>query len=146
MWAAITNVLGSLTKPIADYYTRKRELSLEEHKAALELVRAQAERQAQLIREGLAADMQWEQAMVEQAGTGWKDEITFLAVLTPFWLCFVTWGDFDGAAIVARGFEAIARMPNWFVLLATTIFFANYGIRYWRRSLYDTEAPAQKAP
>jgi hypothetical protein len=140
MYQAIAGGIAGLVSPIANYFTRKRELKSQEHENALKLMAAEGERHAHLILQGLAADMQWEQAMTEQAATGWKDEVTFLAVLTPFWLCFISWGDFDGAAVVDRGFKAIDLMPDWFVLLATVIFFANYGIRFWRRSQYDTPA------
>lgn len=137
MWQAIIGGVSGIIAPITTHFTRRRELKSAEHQAKLKIVEAQGERQAALIREGLAADMQWEQAMVEQAGSGWKDELTFLLVSIPFVLVFIP--GFDEP--VARGFEAIDKMPQWFVLLATTIFFANYGIRFWRRSQFDTPDP-----
>jgi hypothetical protein len=142
MWQAIIGGVSGIIAPVTTHFTRRRELKSAEHQAKIAIVAATGERQAALIREGLTADMQWEEAMVAQAGSGWKDEATFLLVSIPFGLCF--WP--AGAVLVSNGFDAIGKMPDWFVLLATTIMFANYGIRFWRRSQYDTPATSHQAP
>lgn len=114
MWVqAVGGVVGGLVKPITDYFTRKKELSAQEHANALKLLEAQGERQAQLIREGLAADANWEMEFARQAATSWKDEYTLLLFSIPAVLAFVRIGGFDGPAIVSAGFEAISGMPLW---------------------------------
>lgn len=145
MWQAITAAIGGIVQPIAGYFQRRRELTAQEHANALKVLEAQGERAAALVKLGFAADMQWEQAMVEQAATGWKDELTFLLVSIPAVLAFVKTDSFDGAAVVLEGFRAIDAMPWYYQTIFCSVLAANYGIRWWRRSQYDTENPTQQA-
>lgn len=130
----IGGVLGGLVAPITNYFQRKRELSLEEHKAALEILRAQGERQAQLIRDGLAADANWEMEFARQASTSWKDEYTLFLFSIPAVLAFIPGYD----QIVKAGFAAISEMPVWYQTGFLTMSLATIGVRWWRRTQSDT--------
>lgn len=131
---ALSSILGGLTGPVADYFKRRSEIKLEKFKAELEAVRATGERQAQLIREGLAADASWEMEFARQAANSWKDEYTLLVVSIPLVMAFI-----PGLAVyVEAGFKSFAATPVWYQVMVQAIFYATYGIRLWRRNISDT--------
>jgi hypothetical protein len=132
--AGILDIASAILRPISDYFQRRKELEVEQHKADLEIVRAQGERQAQLAKDGLAADAAWEMEFARQAGNSWKDEYELLLLSIPMIMCFVPGWD----VYVANGFASLSKTPLWFQSLLVTIFLANYGIRNYRRTISDT--------
>lgn len=128
-----TSLVEGLTGPVATYLTRRAELKAQEHQNQIDILKAQGERQSQLTLAGLTADAAWEQEFARQAATSWKDEFELLVLSVPLILCFTPW-----AYIVKRGFDAIGQTPRWFQFLVITIYLANYGIRYWRKTQSDT--------
>lgn len=134
----ISAILGKgIVEPVANYYTRRQELNAAKHDAKLKFETAKGERQAELIKIGLAADATWE---VEQIrNSGWKDEYVLIILSIPSILSFIKVGTFDGAAIVAEGFSALEGTPEWYRWLILMVFTAVFGIRIWRRQQYDTE-------
>ena len=130
----VLDVLGVVFKPIADYFNKRQEIKAQEHQNQLEMIKAQGERQAQLMRDGLTADMAWETEFAKQAATSWKDEYTLLVVSVPLVMAFVP----GLAQYVAAGFVAFAGTPLWYQVMVQTIFYATYGIRLWRRNQSDT--------
>jgi len=127
-------VFGPLVSGISSYMNKRQEIKAQEHQNDLELLKAQGERQAKLISDGLAADANWEMEFARQANTSWKDEYTLIVVSIPAILAFVP--GYDG--YVSHGFDALAKTPVWYQIMLVTIFFATYGIRYWRRTQSDT--------
>lgn len=125
---------GGVTQPVTTMITRRAELSLERHKATLEIIKAQGDRQAKLLSEGLAADANWEMEFARQAQGSWKDEYTLLVVSVPAVMAFIP----KYSVYVAQGFDALAKTPVWYQVALLSIFLATYGIRYWRRSQSDT--------
>lgn len=135
----ISGLLGKgIVEPIASYYSRKQELKQAKFEAQLKAEQAAGERRAQLIRDGLAADANWEMEFARQAASSWKDEYTLIVVSIPAILAFVRVGPFDGPAIVSAGFDALSRTPLWYQGMLLSLFLATVGIRYWRRSQSDT--------
>lgn len=130
----VTDIITSAIKPIGDYFTKRQELKSIEHQNEVELLKAQGERQSKLASEGLTADANWEMEFARQAATSWKDEYTLLVVSVPAVMCFVPGWD----RYVLLGFEALAKAPIWYQVMLVAIFFATYGIRYWRRSQSDS--------
>jgi len=131
-------VLGAVTGPVATYFTRRAELKQARFEAELKFEQAKGDRAAQLIREGLAADANWEMEFARQAQNSWKDEYTLGVVSLPAVLCFVSIGTFDGAAVVTRGFAALSGTPLWFQTILGIMFCATVGVRWWRREQSDT--------
>lgn len=131
LWSML---VGKLPEVAATYFTRRAELRAQEHQNQLELEKARGDRQAKLISEGLAADANWEMEFAKQAGSSWKDEYTLIVVSIPAILAFIPGAD----KYVARGFAALSQTPVWYQVMLVTIFFATYGIRYWRRTQSDT--------
>ena len=135
----IKALLGKgLVEPVADYYKRKQELKQAKFEAQLKFEQAKGDRQAQLIREGLAADANWEMEFARQAAASWKDEYTLIVVSIPAVLAFMRSKWFDGPSIVADGFAALAATPTWYQILLCSMFGATVGIRWWRRTQSDT--------
>lgn len=133
MWASI---VGGLISPIANFFTRRAELSAQSHQLALQIQDAQAKRQIDLIAQGKADDAAWErQALVSNAG--WRGSFELLVLTVPAVMCFIP--GLDG--YVRAGFAALAQTPPWFQWLFVTVYCANYGIRLgsyglqlWRRN------------
>lgn len=130
----ILSILGGVPELIGKYVTRRMEIKAEDRQQERAIKKALVERQIELISQGLHADMQWELEMAKQAASSWKDEYTLIVVSIPAILCFVP----GGASYVASGFEALDKTPTWYQITFISIFLATYGIRWWRRSQYDT--------
>jgi hypothetical protein len=130
----IVDIFGVILKPIGDYFTRRAEIKAAEHAADVAVAQATGERQAQLIKDGLAADAAWEMEFARQAASSWKDEYELLILSVPMIMCFFP----KGAVLVTAGFAALSGTPVWFQGLLITIFLANYGIRNYRRTVSDT--------
>ena len=136
----IQALLGKgIVEPVATYWNRRQELKAAKYEATLAHIRATADRQASLIREGLAADANWEMEFARQAASSWKDEYTLLVVSIPAVLAFIRTAWLDGPAIVLAGFQSLAQTPMWYQILLGTMFGATVGVRWWRRRQYDTE-------
>lgn len=134
----IDKILGGVAGPVVDYFKRRMELKEEGRQQEREIKKALAERQIALIQQGLTADMNWEMEFAQQARNSWKDEYTLAVVSLPAVLSFIHTDWLDGPRIVSEGFSALALTPTWYQIMLVTIFFATYGIRYWRRTQSDT--------
>ena len=139
--AAAVKVTGALTTPIVGYFQRKAEIAAEDRQQERALKRAEIDRRIELISKGLTADMNWEMEFARQAASSWKDEYTLLVVSVPALLAFIP-KDMDewqgGAYYVTEGFRALRETPGWYQLLLVSLFFATFGIRYFRRNQSDT--------
>jgi hypothetical protein len=135
----VAKVLGGLAAPVVGYLERRGELKQARFEAQLKMEQALGDRQAQLIREGLAADANWEMEFARQAATSNKDEWILAIVSVPAILCFVKFGPVDGPAIVAAGMAALNATPWWFQAIMGSMFLHTIGVRWWRRRQYDTE-------
>jgi hypothetical protein len=133
-----SSVISGLTGPVATYFTRRAEIKQAKFEATLKFEQAKGDRQAQLIRDGLAADANWEMVFAQQAASSWKDEYTLIVVSVPMFLSFIKTSFLDGPGIVSQGFGALGTTPAWYQLVLISIFLATYGIRYWRRNQSDT--------
>lgn len=127
----ITGAITGIVSPVTTLIQRKAELSEAQHVADLAAVKAQGDRQAQLITQGLSDDAAWEMESIRAAG--WARHFELIVVSIPLVLCFTKY-----AYIVQQGFDALSKTPQWFQWLVLIIFCANYGIRLWRRTQSDT--------
>lgn len=127
-------LLGNITTPVVEYFNTRQEIKSKEKIRQMELKDAIHQRQIELIREGLHADMNWEMEFAKQAASSWKDEYTLIVVSIPAILAFIP----AGAPIVSDGFKALSETPMWYQGLLISLFLATVGIRYWRRSQSDT--------
>lgn len=134
----IGTLLKNVTEPVVAYFNTRQELKSKERIRKEELKDAIHQRQVDLIKEGLHADMNWEMEFAKQAQTSWKDEYTLIVVSIPAILAFVKTSWLDGPTIVGQGFQALAQTPLWYQTLLISLFMATVGIRWWRRNQSDT--------
>ncbi len=130
----ISDIISGVLKPLGDYFNKRQDIKAQEHQNDMELLKAQGERAAQQVRDGLAADMAWEQEFAKQAASSWKDEYTLVVVSIPLIMAFIP----GMSQYVTAGFAAFAGTPLWYQVMVQTIFYATYGIRLWRRQQSDT--------
>jgi hypothetical protein len=114
--------------------TRRMEIKAQEHQNKIELLKAQGERAAKAVSEGLAADAAWELESLRAHAGGWKDEFVLIVLSIPLVLCFFP----QGAPIVAAGFASLGSTPLWYQTALVSVFLATYGIRWYRRTQSDT--------
>lgn len=127
-------LLKNITDPVVSYFNTRQEIKSKEKIRQMELKDAIHQRQIDLIKEGLHADMNWEMQFAQQAASSWKDEYTLLVVSIPAILAFIP----GCSQTVLDGFTALAQTPLWYQGLLISLFLATVGIRYWRRSQSDT--------
>lgn len=142
----LKDIIGGLAAPVVGYLQRRAELKQAQFEARLKFEQAQGDRMAQLIREGLAADANWEMEFARQAATSNKDEWILAIVAIPAVLCFVKVGPFDGAAVVEAGMAALNATPWWFQAIMGSMFLHTIGVRWWRRTQFDTDQSNDPAP
>ncbi len=136
LWASIVKgVIGDgIGNNVVAYLSKKAELKAAAARQKLEMEEAVHQRKVDLIKQGLTADMSWEQTFADQAASTWKDEYSLIIVSIPAVLAFVP--GFD--VYVANGFRALSDTPAWYQLVLISLFLATVGIRYWRRGQSDT--------
>jgi hypothetical protein len=127
-------VLGTVTKPVSEYFTRRQEIKAQDRQQERAIKAAQVERQIELIKQGMHADATWELESLKAHTGGWKDEFVLIMFAIPFILCFIP----SMAPYVGAGFSAIAGTPVWYQIGSMSVFLATYGIRWWRRTQSDT--------
>lgn len=135
----VRSVTSGLAAPVLDYLKHRQEIRSRERIRKEELKDADHERQVALRRDGLTADATWELESIKAHADGWKDEYIMAVYSLPAWLCFIKYGEFDGAAVVSSGFQALSGTPMWYQVAFVSISLAPFGIRAWRRQQYDTE-------
>lgn len=128
------SLLSGVPETIGKYFTRKMEIKAEDRQQERAVQKALTERKIELISQGLTADMNWEMAFANEAANTWKDEFELLVLTIPLVMCFVP----GLAPYVLDGFNVLAQCPSWFLFLVISVYLANYGIRYWRKTQSDT--------
>lgn len=128
----IAAIITGAIKPIGDFFNRRQEIKAANHQAELKVIEAQGTRTAEAIKEDLHADAAWELEQIKNSG--YKDEWVLLVISVPLVGCFIP----SIAPHILRGFEVLAKTPDWYQWLIMLIFTAVYGIRLWRRQQTDT--------
>lgn len=123
-----SSIASGLVAPITNYFNTKQQLAAQATENQLKIAQATGDRQADLIKTGLAADAAWEMASITAGQSSRNFELYVISI--PLVLCFTPW-----SAVVKKGFDAISQTPSWFQLVFCSIFLANYGIRLWRRNI-----------
>lgn len=136
--AIVEKILGGLAAPVVDYLKVRQEVKSRERIRKMELTDALHARKIELAKQGLVADMNWEQTFADQAASSWKDEYTLIVVSIPAVLAFVKLPWLNGPAIVSEGFGALGQTPMWYQTVLISLFLATVGIRWWRRAQSDT--------
>jgi len=130
----VGSLLTGVPQAVADYFNTKQVLEAKEVERRMEYEDAIHKRKIELVQAGLTADMNWEMEFARQASTSWKDEYTLIVVSIPLVMAFIPGLD----TYVLNGFKAFAETPIWYQAMVQVLFYATYGIRFWRRSQSDT--------
>ena len=137
MWAKIIATLtGQTVEAVLEYKNSKRQL---EANIVLERLRGKAEyERAKTTRaeNSEGRDHEWEKLSL--ANSGWKDEWVLIILSIPMILAFIPFT----VVYVQMGFAALAQTPLWYRISVMTIYFATFGIRYWRRDMNKSGAPS----
>jgi hypothetical protein len=123
----IAKMLGAPVEKVAEYFTERQRLKQELKLAKIRGKIAREDARARAYEKRMDQDHEWELRQIENSG--WKDEYVLILLSIPLVLSFVP----ATVGYVLAGFAALAQTPAWYQLLITAVFFAVYGIRYWRR-------------
>ena len=72
-----------------------------------------------------AHEQNWERILVEQSGTGWKDEMWTVILAIPLVMAFVPFL----SPFVMQGFDNLAEVPNWYLVFVSSAIGFAFGIR-----------------
>ena len=120
-----SNLIG---EPIKQWQKRKtlkveRKFEIEKLDHAANLARAQA--RLEMARQGQAQDYDLDRIAMQQMAASWKDEVVLVIFLTPVVLAFIPGMD----KYVLAGFQAIERMPEWYMAIVIGMVVVIYGLR-----------------
>ena len=107
----IGQLIGSLTGLATSIIDGKTQIKLTE---------------AEIKKKQLTGEIDWDLEAMRATETSWKDEWITLLFSIPLILAFC--GDW-GNDIVARGFEALEVMPQWYQIALGGIVSASIGMR-----------------
>lgn len=136
MWGSIVSALLSKVAPkVADYYIQKEQLKHQVEIKRLEGKIAYEEAKTRRAEASEGRDHEWEMQSIQNSG--WKDEWVLVILSIPMILSFIPFT----VAYVQMGFAALENTPLWYRVSVMTIYFATFGIRYWRRDMNKAGAP-----
>jgi hypothetical protein len=127
-------LLAGIPEAIGTYFNEKQKLKAAENIRKLELEDAIHKRKVELVTLGQTADMNWEMEFARQAASSWKDEYTLIVVSIPLIMAFIPGLD----VYVSAGFKAFTDTPLWYQVMVQALFYATYGMRFFRRTQSDT--------
>ena len=130
----LEKILGGIAAPVLTYLGDRQKLRSAERLRKEGLKDAHHQRQMELAKLGMTADMNWELEFAKQAATSWKDEYTLAVVSVPLLLAFfpstVPW--------VMAGFAALSQTPLWYQIMVQTMFYATVGIKWVNKFRSDS--------
>lgn len=132
----ISGLFGIITKPIEQWGDRKKleleqagEIARREHEMQLKVIDVKM----QMLLDGQVIDSDLDKLSVEDMRTSWKDEFILIVFIIPMMMAFHPFT----AEVALRGFEVIAQMPDWYMLLIVGMVITIYGMRGLVKSWLD---------
>jgi len=129
MWNIVKGVLTTLVgEPIKQWQRRKTlkvEQQFELDKLAHETQTAKANALLEMAKQGQQNDFDLDMIATKNMEKSWKDELILLIFLLPIVLAFYP----DMQPHVLNGFEAIKKMPHWYVAIVIGMVVVIYGMR-----------------
>ncbi len=114
-------LIGPLTELAGGWLKGKADKQAAE--AQLKLTEAEAKAKIMLSEQTSVAD--WERIMAEGSKSSWKDEFFVIVLSIPLVLAFIPGAE----GIVDRGFEQLAKAPDWYFYSLGIAISASFGIR-----------------
>ena len=141
IWESVVGaLLGKVAPKVAEYYQQKQA---QKHAIAMEQLRGKQAWQEAKTRRAEASegrDHEWEMQSLLQHSKGWKDEFVLIVVSIPMVGSFVP----HYRPYIQEGFSALEGTPFWYQVLLSSIFFAVYGIRVYRRQAFEKNVLLEK--
>ena len=126
-WNIIGSILKGTVEQVAGYFQHRLDVKSKERIRKLELEDALHARKLELLKQGLAADQEWEAMQI--SNSGWKDEWILILLSVPLIGCFLP----NISGYILAGFLVLESTPDWYRWLILLILTAVYGIRIYRR-------------
>jgi len=111
----IANLAGSWLQGKADKTAAEAKLKLTE-----------AETKSKILLSEKTSVADWERIMAQGTQNSWKDEYLVLLFSLPLILCFT--GEW-GRSVVADGFAALEKMPEWYQYTLGVIVASSFAVR-----------------
>lgn len=129
IFSAIWGGLVSLvTEPIKGWQQRKTlavEQEFELAKKEQEIKLTALNTQLEMARQGQQINASLDQISVTNMEKSWKDEFVLLVFITPMIMAFVP----ELSSYSLRGFEIVAKMPEWYIAIIIGMVVVIYGMR-----------------
>lgn len=136
----LSGLFGFIAKPIEQWGERKAvelkqagEIALKEHECKIKVIDVKM----QMLLNGQAIDADLDKLSVEDMRTSWKDEFLLVIFITPMMMAFHP----TTANFTLKGFEVIAQMPDWYMLLIVGMVITIYGMRGLVKAWLDIKTP-----
>jgi uncharacterized membrane protein AbrB (regulator of aidB expression) len=137
----LASIIPNIVGIFADKLKGKRELEKAKVESKLRVNEAVTTANIDLAQAKQFADIKWEEAQVQAAGTSWKDEWFTVIISIPLVLVFVPFM----VPHVLAGFEALEQTPEWYQLCVLIAIGSSFGVRVWdlvlRRKSKNNEGP-----
>ena len=111
--------------PLASLATTWLEGTVEKSKAKTNAEVAFKNAEAIVYEKKATADIDWDLEAIKASNNSWKDEWLVILFSIPMIMAFIP--GLEG--VVARGFEQLEMMPDWYQYSLGVIIAASFGIR-----------------
>ena len=118
-------MLPALIGPISNLASTWLSGKVEEKKAQSATKVAKAQAEAIVMQKKATGEIDWDLEAIKGASSSWKDEWLVILFSVPLILAFIP--GMEG--VVARGFEQLQAMPEWYQYSLGVIVAASFGVR-----------------
>jgi hypothetical protein len=144
IWTSIVSgLLDKVAPEVAKHYREKQQqkhdrqtqIASQKHEIEMEVLRgkqAWEEAKSRRAEASEGRDHEWEMQSLAIHSKGWKDEFVLAVVSIPAIGSFIP----GYQPYIQNGFESLGVTPLWYQILLSSIFFAVYGIRIYRREAF----------
>ena len=122
-------LVGLIKEPIVEWQKRKTvEVELESKilDRQHELNLRKMDIAADLAKQGIQTEADWDARAQGAMATSWKDEYLLILFSIPLILSFFP----ETQETVLRGFAVLQQTPDWYMLMVTGIVSATFGLRW----------------
>ena len=118
-------MLTALIGPISNLASTWLSGKVEEKKAQSATKVAKAQAEAIVMQKKATGEIDWDLEAIKASNNSWKDEWLVILFSIPMIMAFIP--GLEG--VVARGFEQLDMMPDWYQYSLGVIIAASFGIR-----------------
>ena len=123
---ALLNIITGLLGLGGSWLENRSKIQATKAEGQVRIEVARAEAEVARLNKSQDAEINWDQAAVDQMKGSWKDEWWTLLVSLPLVLAFL--GEW-GRTVVTEGFVAIQGMPDWYIAVVFASVAASFGIK-----------------